>query len=92
MNENELSDILIGLAIKIHKSLGPGLLINFNVTVLKNGIKRVVNNLRFLCDLCENLASFAVSLFPLIVIKKRICGMPQIGIDFGRAELGIRVR
>ena len=32
-----------------------GLLINFNVVRLKDGIKRVVHNLRRLCVLCENL-------------------------------------
>ena len=26
MNENELSNVVIGLAIKVHKTLGPGLL------------------------------------------------------------------
>lgn len=80
MDENEISKIIIGSAIEVHKILGPGLfesayefsleqesisnlhiaqlltylklsklklglIINFNVPVLKNGIKRMVNNL-----------------------------------------------
>ena len=84
MEENKLSKIIIGFAIEVHKSLGPGLLesayqeclyyelikavelptdvhkaqiltylrlgnyklgllINFHVSLLKNGIKRIIN-------------------------------------------------
>lgn len=60
-NEDELSNIVLGVAINIHSQFGPGLLenaykkvlaiklqnlgliINFNVTKLKYGIKRVIN-------------------------------------------------
>jgi hypothetical protein len=75
MNENEISNRIIGLAISVHQTLGPGLLesaykeclfyrlkkeaqtltymklgghrlgllINFNVSLLKDGIRRVIN-------------------------------------------------
>ena len=36
--EEELTEKIIGAAIEVHRALGPGLLINFNVAVLKNGI------------------------------------------------------
>ena len=37
---NSISDKIIGAAIEVHKELGPGLLINFNVDILKKGIRR----------------------------------------------------
>jgi hypothetical protein len=39
--ESELTGLVIGAAEEVHRVLGPGLLINFNVPVLKDGIKRV---------------------------------------------------
>jgi hypothetical protein len=39
---NEYTSAIIECAIKVHKELGPGLLINFNVSLLKNGIKRKI--------------------------------------------------
>lgn len=41
---NDLSHELIGAAIEVHRELGPGLLINFNVRKLVDGIERVSNN------------------------------------------------
>ena len=54
---NDLSNKIIGSAIEVHKELGPGLLtylklsnlslgylMNFNVSLMKDGIRRVVNN------------------------------------------------
>lgn len=57
--ENVLSQKVIGIAIDVHKALGPGLLetylklgnfklgllMNFNVVLLKNGIKRITNGI-----------------------------------------------
>ncbi|MBR2153875.1 MAG: hypothetical protein IJ901_04580 [Bacteroidaceae bacterium] len=40
---NKLSESIIGAAIEVHKYLGPGLLINFNVPRLIDGIRRKVN-------------------------------------------------
>ena len=49
---DELSNLIIGAAIEVHRHLGPGLLesayeecllINFNVPILKQGIRRIVN-------------------------------------------------
>ena len=37
-----LTERVIGAAIEVHRHLGPGLLLNFNSTVLKGGIKRIV--------------------------------------------------
>jgi hypothetical protein len=45
MDINELSSKIIGAAIEVHKTLGPGLLLNFNVVLMKDGIVRVVNEL-----------------------------------------------
>ena len=54
MTENEISSIAINAAIEVDKTLGPGLLessyeicllLNFNVKLLKEGIKRIVNRL-----------------------------------------------
>jgi hypothetical protein len=39
---NELAHAVIGMAIEVHRELGPGLLINFNVPALKLGLKRFV--------------------------------------------------
>lgn len=33
---------ILGCALEVHKALGPGLLMNFNVKVLKQGIRRVI--------------------------------------------------
>ncbi len=50
MELNDITEQVIGSAIEVHRAIGPGLLesagliINFNVPVLKSGIKRVVNN------------------------------------------------
>ncbi len=47
MNErerlNRITETIIGAAIQVHRALGPGLLINFNVALLKDGIRRFVN-------------------------------------------------
>ena len=57
---NKITENIIGAAITVHKELGPGLLesayeaclakeellINFNVKVLKNGIRRLVLDLK----------------------------------------------
>lgn len=55
MTEDELSYKIIGIALELHKEVGPGLLdgfsikrqlqSNFNVKTLKSGIHRIVNNL-----------------------------------------------
>jgi len=45
MDINRLSSKIIGAAIEVHKALGPGLLLNFNVPVMRDGIVRVVNEL-----------------------------------------------
>jgi hypothetical protein len=37
---NKLTEQIIGAAIEVHKAVGPGQLINFNVPVLKDGIRR----------------------------------------------------
>ena len=37
-----LSGKVIGCAIEVHRQLGPGLLINFNVPLLKEGIKKYI--------------------------------------------------
>ena len=44
MDENELSCVVTGAAIEVHKTLEPGLLINFNELLVKNAIKRLINN------------------------------------------------
>ena len=38
----EITDQIIACAIEVHKTLGPDLLINFNVERLKAGIKRLI--------------------------------------------------
>ncbi|MBC8434451.1 MAG: hypothetical protein H8D96_21290 [Desulfobacterales bacterium] len=43
MELNHLSSLIIKAAIKVHKELGPGLLINFNEVMLKDGITRIIN-------------------------------------------------
>jgi len=45
MDINRLSSKIIGAAIEVHKALGPGLLLNFNVPVMRDGIVRVVDEL-----------------------------------------------
>ena len=37
-----IAKAVIDAAFAVHKALGPGLLINFNVALLKDGIKRMV--------------------------------------------------
>jgi hypothetical protein len=39
---NKLTKQIIGAAIKVHRHLGPGLLLNFNVKLLKDGIRRFI--------------------------------------------------
>jgi hypothetical protein len=39
---NELSREVVNAVFQVHKTLGPGLLVNFNVPVIKQGIKRIV--------------------------------------------------
>jgi len=43
MTENEIANKIVGSALEVHRVLSAGLLINFNVALLKNGIKRVIN-------------------------------------------------
>ena len=43
MIDNEITSAIIHSAIEVHRRLSPGLLINFNVTLLKTGIKRLIN-------------------------------------------------
>ena len=45
MTENEIAKHVMDAAFHIHRTLGPGLLINFSETLLKHGFKRVVNGL-----------------------------------------------
>ena len=52
MTENEIARQVVDSTFKIHTSIGPGLLgkklgllINFNVALIKNGITRIVNGL-----------------------------------------------
>ena len=45
MDINELSSKIIGAAIEVHRTLGPGLILNFNVSVMRDGIVRIVNEL-----------------------------------------------
>jgi len=46
MNENQIARESVDAAYKVHKRLGPGLLINFgSVLIRHNGISRVVNGL-----------------------------------------------
>jgi hypothetical protein len=48
MTENQVTESIIGCAIEVHRAMGPGLavglLINFNVPVLRRGLRRLVNN------------------------------------------------
>jgi len=39
--ENQIANKVIGIAIDVHRELG--LLINFNVSLLKKGIKGIIN-------------------------------------------------
>jgi len=45
MHENEISSLIIGAAIEVHRYYGPGLVEHFHAAVLKDGISRVVNDL-----------------------------------------------
>ena len=38
---DSLTGVIIGAAIEVHRGLGPGLPINFNVKLLKDGIRRI---------------------------------------------------
>jgi hypothetical protein len=53
---NEVTGKIVDSAKKVHSVSGPGLLLNFNVVQMKDGIRRMVNNLQvfsaFLCVLC----------------------------------------
>ena len=41
---NKITETVIGAAIEVHQHLGPGLLLNFNVKILKHGgTKRLAN-------------------------------------------------
>ena len=42
LTHEPLTRAIIGAAIEVHRVLGPGLLINFNVAVLKDGLVRRV--------------------------------------------------
>jgi hypothetical protein len=41
-NNRDLTHRIIGLAMRVHRRLGPGLLINFNTVSLTDGTKRCV--------------------------------------------------
>ena len=45
MDINEISGVIVDAALRIHKELGPGLLINFGGELLKGNIERLVNGL-----------------------------------------------
>ena len=40
--EEYIAERIVDAAFTVHKALGPGLLINFNVPVMRNGIKRII--------------------------------------------------
>jgi len=42
---NAITERVMGAAIRVHRALGPGLLITFNTNLLTHGIRRVVNRL-----------------------------------------------
>lgn len=46
MHENEISEEIIGAAIEVHRMHSPGLLESVYEELLRDGIHRVVNNLR----------------------------------------------
>ncbi len=45
MDINAISGVIVDAALRIHKELGPGLLINFGGEFLKGNIERLVNGL-----------------------------------------------
>ncbi len=45
MTQNAIAKEIVDAAFRIHTTLGPGLLINFQVALLRDGITRVVNGL-----------------------------------------------
>lgn len=45
MTENEIAHEVVDAAYKIHATLGPGPLVNFGASLIKEGIVRVVNGL-----------------------------------------------
>jgi hypothetical protein len=42
MYDHNLTEVVIGCAIEVHRILGQGLRLNFNASVLKDGIRRLV--------------------------------------------------
>ena len=42
VERDPLTEKVIGLAIEVHRALGPGLLLNFNTAVLNDGMRRRV--------------------------------------------------
>ncbi|MCX6970524.1 MAG: hypothetical protein NTV93_10280 [Verrucomicrobia bacterium] len=44
-DENSIAREVVDSALRLHRELGPGLLINFNAPLLKDGIIRIVNGL-----------------------------------------------
>jgi hypothetical protein len=45
MDENEIATCILDASFSIHRKLGPGLFESVYEELLKNGIKRIVNNL-----------------------------------------------
>ena len=43
MTENKISKVVFDAVVNLHKALASGLLENFYETLIKNGIKRVIN-------------------------------------------------
>jgi hypothetical protein len=44
MEYHKISGIILDACITVHKIMGVGFLVNFNVPLLKDGFKRYVNN------------------------------------------------
>jgi hypothetical protein len=42
LEHRDLTERIIGLAIEVHRTIGPGLLLNFHATRPKDGIQRFV--------------------------------------------------
>ncbi len=40
--EESIAEKIVDTAYTVHKILGPGFLVNFNVSLIKNGIKRII--------------------------------------------------
>ncbi len=45
MQENRIAREVVDAAYRVHRSLGPGLLVNFGSALMKDGIERIVNGL-----------------------------------------------